>query len=114
MKEGQVLVYSKHTTAGILINENEPLLLKDMSQYVANLALAGANYEHNDFEVRTVNMCEDECANGHAHCQHLTIGCSETIPVSGGKLMLGQWQRIFLLELDRPRKRQVCLQFFGL
>lgn len=113
MREGSVLVYSRHTTAGILINENEPLLLNDMRRYIASLASADGNYDHNDFDVRTVNMCADECANGHAHCQHLTIGCSEHIPVTNGKLLLGQWQRIFLVELDHPRKRDVCLQFFG-
>ena len=113
IKEGYVLVYSRHTTAGIVINENEPLLIKDMYRYLERLASPADEYEHNDFEVRTVNMCDDECANGHAHLQHLTIGCSEHVPVMDGALSLGQWQRIFLLEMDRPRTRQVTLQFFG-
>lgn len=114
IQEGNVFVYSRHTTAGIVIQENEPLLLKDMCQHLTNLASAGGDYHHNNFDVRTVNMCEDECANGHAHCQHLLVGCSEHIPVIEGKLSLGQWQRIFLLEMDRPRTRQVTLQFMGI
>ena len=114
VKEGHVLVYSRHTTAGIVIQENEPLLIKDMAQHLTQFASAGDNYHHNNFEVRTVNMCEDECANGHAHCQHLLVGCSEQVPVMDGKLSLGQWQRIFLLEMDRPRTRQVTLQFVGI
>lgn len=114
IKEGNVFVYSRHTTAGIVINENEPLLIRDMYSHLQKLAHPGDEYDHNDFDVRTVNMCEDECANGHAHCQHLNIGCSEHVPVMDGKLSLGQWQRVFLLELDRPRKREVYLQFFGI
>lgn len=111
--EGHVLVYSHHTTAGIVVNENEPLLIKDMYRYLERLASPADEYEHNNFDIRTVNMCDDECANGHAHLQHLTVGCSEHVPIMDGKLLLGQWQRIFLLEMDRPRTRKVTLQFFG-
>jgi secondary thiamine-phosphate synthase enzyme len=58
-------------------------------------------------------MDPEECANGHSHCQHLLIGASENIPVADGRLDLGRWQRIFLLELDRPRDRQLVVQVFG-
>ncbi len=111
---GQVLVYSKHTTAAIKINENEPLLLKDVANFLDRAAPKGAYYGHNDFAIRTVNMHEDECPNGHSHCQHLILGSSETVPVIGGKIALGQWQRIFLIELDRPITRQVVVQVMGL
>lgn len=114
IREGNVFIYSRHTTAGIVVNENEPLLIKDMYRYLERLASPADDYDHNNFDVRTVNMCDDECANGHAHCQHLTIGCSEHVPVVEGKLFLGQWQRIFLLEMDRPRTREVFLQYFGI
>ncbi|MGE0488125.1 MAG: secondary thiamine-phosphate synthase enzyme YjbQ [Vulcanimicrobiota bacterium] len=114
IKEGHVLVYSRHTTAGIVLNENEPLLIKDMYRYLEKLASPAEDYEHNNFDIRTVNMCDDECANGHAHCQHLTIGCSEHVPVIEGRLALGRWQRIFLLEMDRPRTREIILQFMGI
>lgn len=111
--EGHVLVYSKHTTAGIVVQEHEPLLIQDMYAYLERLASPAGDYTHNDFSIRTVNMCDDECANGHAHCQHLTIGCSETVPFTEGRLDLGRWQRIFLLEMDRPREREIVLQFLG-
>lgn len=114
VKEGNVFIYSRHTTAGIVVNENEPLLIKDMYRYLERLASPADDYDHNNFDVRTVNMCDDECANGHAHCQHLTIGCSEHVPIMDGQLSLGQWQRIFLLEMDRPRTREVYFQFFGM
>jgi secondary thiamine-phosphate synthase enzyme len=113
VREGIALVYSRHTTAGVVINENEPLLIGDMCAFLGRLAPPDGEYAHNDFSVRTVNMCEDECANGHAHCQHLTVGCQATLPVTGGELALGTWQRIFLLEMDRPRLREVVVQVLG-
>lgn len=113
LREGQVLVYSQHTTAGIVINENEPLLIQDMYGFLERLASPAGDYTHNDFSIRTVNMCDDECANGHAHLQHLAVGCSQTVPFLEGRLDLGRWQRIFLLEMDRPRARDVVLQFLG-
>ena len=95
IKNGSVLVYSKHTTAAVRINENEPLLISDIKKVLAKIASHENSYEHNDFKKRTVNMCSGECANGHAHCQHLFLGTSETIPVIDGKMIFGLWQRIF-------------------
>jgi len=114
VKDGLVCVYSKHTTAAIKVNENEPLLIYDMEQFLSRIAPANAYYGHNDFSVRTVNMNEDECPNGHAHCQHLLLGTSETIPFSDGELQMGTWQRLFLIELDRPRSREVLVQVLGM
>jgi secondary thiamine-phosphate synthase enzyme len=110
---GHVTVFSSHTTAAIRINENEPLLLRDMARTLRQLAPANAYYEHNDFGRRTVNMNEDECANGHAHCQHLFLSTSETIPVIDGKPALGTYQRLFLIELDHPRMRRVLVTVVG-
>lgn len=113
LQEGQVLVYSKHTTAGIVVQENEPLLIQDMYAFLERVASPAGDYSHNNFDIRTVNMCDDECANGHAHLQHLLIGCSETVPFTNGRLDLGRWQRVFMLEMDRPRERDIVLQFSG-
>ena len=110
---GCVVVYCKHTTAAIKINENEPLLLRDMETFLDRVASASGYYRHNDFNLRTVNMDEDECPNGHAHCQHLLMSTSETIPIIDGELQLGRWQRVFLVELDRPRSREVIFQVLG-
>ena len=107
-------VFSSHTTAAIILNEHEPLLLNDMARVLARLAPSGDYYEHNDFSIRTVNMNDDESANGHSHCQHLVLGTSETIPVHGGQLQLGRYQRVFLVELDRARPRTVFVQTLGL
>jgi len=110
---GNVLVYSKHTTAAIKINEMEPLLLEDMARTLEHIAPRDADYRHNDFTVRTVNMNEDECPNGHAHCQHLALGTSETIPIIDGALQLGTYQRVFFIELDHPRQREFLIQVMG-
>jgi secondary thiamine-phosphate synthase enzyme len=110
---GQVTVFSSHTTAAIRINEWEPLLLRDMARMLRELAPSNAYYEHNDFGRRTVNMNDDECANGHAHCQHLFLATSETIPVIEGQMALGMYQRIFLIELDHPRMRRVLVNVVG-
>ena len=113
ISEGSVLVFTRHTTAAIEINEDEPLLMEDLKQFLLRIAPRDGNYKHNDFFIRTANMTEDECPNGHAHCQHLLLGTSETIPIVDSELLLGRWQRIFLIELDRPRERQVFIQVQG-
>ena len=113
VRKGLVSVYSLHTTAAIKINENEPLLIRDMEKFLVRLSPKDSFYNHNDFKKRTVNLCDGECANGHSHCQHLPLSASETIPIIGGKMKLGLWQRIFLVELDRARERQVVVQVLG-
>jgi secondary thiamine-phosphate synthase enzyme len=113
VREGIALVFSCHTTAAIRINENEPLLLRDMEEFLKRLAPRELYYRHNDFEIRTHNMTPEECPNAHAHLQHLLLGTSEAVPIQGGNLVLGRWQRIFLVELDRPRERKVLVQVVG-
>lgn len=118
INNGFVVIFSKHTTAAIKINEAEPLLLKDMECFLERLAPKEAYYGHNDFAIRTVHMHENECPNGHAHCQHLMLSTSEQVPVIEGKLPFGEFQRIFLVELDvemveLPKKRSVVVQILG-
>lgn len=113
VEAGIAVVFSRHTTAAIKINENEPLLIKDMEHFLGTVAPQGAYYGHNDFAIRTAHMHEDECPNGHAHCQHLTLGSSEMIPIVDGELAFGAWQRVFLVELDIPKEREVVVQIMG-
>ena len=105
--QGMVVVFSKHTTAAVVIQENEPLLLEDFKNLLEKIAPSEAKYRHNDFDVRTVHMHEDECPNGHSHCQHLVLGASETVPLVQGKMTLGEWQRVFMVELDGEKAEQV-------
>jgi secondary thiamine-phosphate synthase enzyme len=113
LQTGIAVVTSQHTTASIKINENEPELIRDMEKFLRQIAPPEVYYRHNDFSIRTINMEEDECPNAHAHCQHLLLSASESIPVLNGRLVLGKWQRIFLVELDRPRPRNVVVSFIG-
>ena len=99
--------------AAIVLNEHEPLLLNDMARALSRIAPAGDYYEHNDFSIRTVNMHDDEPANGHSHIQHLFLGASETVPIHDGAAHLGQWQSLFLVELDHARPRTIFVQAIG-
>lgn len=113
VRDGFAVVFSRHSTAGIRINEHEPLLLEDMARLLDRLAPQAESYRHDDFSVRTVNLTENERVNGHSHCRSLLLGASETVPISGGRLLLGRWQRVFLVELDGPRQRELVLQVVG-
>jgi secondary thiamine-phosphate synthase enzyme len=113
IQHGQAVVFTRHTTAAIRINENEPELLRDFVAFLERVAPQAYPYFHNDFDVRTVNMTDDECANAHAHCRQLLMATSETIPIVDGELCLGTWQRIFLVELDHGRDRSVIVQVLG-
>lgn len=114
IRAGFCVVFSRHTTAAVRINEAEPLLLDDIRQMLERVAPPDDYYRHNDLSIRTVNRVDDEDSNGHAHCQHLLMGASETVPVVDGRMALGRWQRIFLVELDRPRDRRVVVQILGI
>ena len=118
ISNGTVLVFSKHTTVAVTIQENEPLLLVDMAKMLERLSPKKADYHHNDFAIRTVHMHEDECPNGHSHSQHLTLGSSETMPIVDRNIILGEFQRIFAVELDAEKAikvggREVLVHIMG-
>lgn len=113
IKNGILNIQSLHTTATIFINEKETELLKDICNHLENLAPENENYFHDDFNVRTENICEGECANGHSHCKALHLPTSITLNIVDGKLKIGRWQRILFIELDRPRDRQIHLAILG-
>jgi secondary thiamine-phosphate synthase enzyme len=111
--EGIACVQVQHTTAGIVVNEAEPLLAGDLRRLLERLAPAGLGYAHDDL-ARRPEAPPDERLNGDAHCRAVLLGGSQTLPVAGGRLQLGQWQRVFLVELDGPRLRRVSLSVLGL
>jgi len=115
VSDGIVTILSRHTTAAVRIQEAEPLLLEDLLGFLRRLAPSNVHYQHNDFRIRTHHMHDDESPNGHSHCLQFLLGSSETVPIMDGELQLGQWQRIFLVELDGPRpKREVLVQIVGI
>ncbi len=113
IKQGFMSIQSRHTTAALLINENEPLLLQDIKHMLERIAPQQGTYLHNDFRIRTVNMQDHEDRNGHSHCKAIFLPTSQVINVVDNKLHLGKWQRILLLELDQAKKRTVSVTILG-
>lgn len=113
VKDGVINIQSLHTTMAVLINEAEPLLIADMKKLLEKLAPQTYKYMHDNFEIRTVNMCDGECANGHAHNKAIHLPASAMLNILGNKLQLGRWQRVFAVELDRSRPREIALQIMG-
>lgn len=109
---GQVLIFSRHTTTALAINENEPRLLEDIKTYLKKLAPETDSYLHNDLELRP-NIPEDEPRNAHSHLMAMTLNNSETVPIMQGKLALGTYQSILFIELDGAKERIVFVQIVG-
>lgn len=98
LAEGALLVWCPHTTAAVFVNEgHDPDVLHDIGLVLSRLAPQGLSYRHAE-------------GNSPGHLKSLLAGCSVTIPVSGGRLALGTWQRVFFAEFDGPRTRQVWVQ----
>jgi secondary thiamine-phosphate synthase enzyme len=109
---GWLNVQVRHTTAALAVNEDEPLLRSDLLRLLERLAPCAASYAHDELERRR-DVEPGERPNGHAHAKALLLRASETLNVVGGALQLGRWQRVFLLELDGPREREVSLVVIG-
>jgi octaprenyl-diphosphate synthase len=112
LKIGRVHLQSLHTTVGLAINENEPLLIRDFESLLERLAPVGAGYQHDDF-ARRIDIALDEPVNGHAHCRQILLTGFATLLVEKGELVLGRWQSVFAVELDGPRHRELALQLDG-
>ena len=110
---GFVHIQSLHTTTAIVLNEHEPLLLADFGTLLDRTAPRDAPYRHNDPNARTIPVPPDERPNGHAHCHALLLGSSASLNLAEGRLQLGRWQRLFLVELDGPRDREVSVLVLG-
>lgn len=110
---GLVNIHTLHTTTAVVVNEHEPLLLEDFAGLLARAAPTDAHYRHDDMAVRTVNLAPGERPNGHAHCRALLLGSSVSLNVADGRVQLGCWQRVFLVELDGPRVREVSVLVLG-
>jgi secondary thiamine-phosphate synthase enzyme len=110
---GLAMVQTRHTTTGLLVNENEPLLLTDFEAFFAGVATAPGGYGHDDFRRRTVNLVANERKNGHAHCCAALLRTSESVSVVDGALDLGRWQRIFLVEFDGGQRRELSVTLIG-
>ena len=113
LKDGLVVIFTRHTTTGILINEHEPLLLEDLRRLFADLAPQERAYAHDDLRRRSVNVGPNERRNGHSHCRAAFLRTSETLPVVDGALALGRWQRVFLVDFDSGQPRELTVTLLG-
>ncbi len=96
---GLVLVFTKHTTTGLIINEHEGNLLEDIVENMERLVPEGEGYKHNRID-----------RNAHSHIRaSLLLNPQVVVPVDAGELQLGPWQRIMLVELDGPRHRKATI-----
>ena len=112
VSQGHVVIFSCHTTTAVTVNEHEERLLADIKTYLRKLAPSQDRYLHNDLHLRDVPP--DEPINAHSHLMAITLGNSETVPIVAGKLALGTYQSVILVELDGPRqKRKVLIQICG-
>nr|QNO53720.1 hypothetical protein ONPGGGGH_00018 [Methanosarcinales archaeon ANME-1 ERB6] len=96
LDSGICVVFTQHTTSGIIINENETGLKNDISALLNELIPKGKGYLHDKID-----------NNAHSHLRSVLLGSSVTIPIEKGGLTLGTWQSIFFVECDGPRRREV-------
>lgn len=113
IKNGQVLVFSRHTTTALAINENESRLLQDVKVFLQKLAPESEKYLHNDLHLRG-DIPPDEPMNAHSHLMAMMLSSSEVIPIVDGKLALGTYQSVLFFELDGARRRTVFCQISGI
>ena len=109
IREGLVSIWSMHTTCTLLINEFQGALLSDIKRFLEQMVARDAEYLHND-----PNHSDCDRQNADSHLRAMLLGHSLTLQISGGEVVLGQWQRILMAELDGPRARSLRIQIFGI
>jgi len=112
VRSGFVTVFAPHSTMGVRINHNEPLLIQDFIRLLYKFAPVEEQYGHDMFELKK-DMKSDGRSNGHSHCKSLLAGVSEVIPIDKGSMVLGPRQSIFAIDFDGSRKRDVLVQVLG-
>jgi secondary thiamine-phosphate synthase enzyme len=109
IREGLVSLWSMHTTCALFINEFQTALLSDIRRFLEQMVARDAEWMHND-----PNHSDCDRMNADSHLRALLLGHNLTLQVSGGEVVLGQWQRILMAELDGPRARSLRIQIFGI
>ncbi len=103
---GTVTVFVKHTTAGVCVIEAEDGLLDDYKGFWERIVPSSIDYAH--------NRLQEEDRNGHSHVRASTLGPSLAVPFVDGRMTLGTWQRVVLIDFDtRGRTREIVVQVMG-
>ena len=127
IRNGLVTVFSREAATAVKINEHEPLLLEDLERLLANLGSVATAGAESAPPAGTEPGVPAAPGLGGPPCGGATstaarprslrpqslLGASETIPLVNGQLQFGRWQRLFLIELDRPGTREVIVQIIG-
>ena len=108
IREGIVSLWSLHTTCTLFINEFQSALLSDIRRFLEQMVARDEEWLHND-----PNHSDCDRMNADSHLRALLLGHSLTLQVSGGEVVLGQWQRVLMAELDGPRARTLRVQAWG-
>lgn len=109
VQEGLLSLWSMHTTCTVFINESQQALEADIKAYLEAMVSRSTYYRHND---PALSDCDRQ--NADSHLRAMLLGPSVTMQVSGGELVIGQWQRVLCGEMDGPRTRTIRAQVQGL
>ena len=112
--DGACVVFCRHTTCALIVNEWEDGAQEDFRRRLEAMFPVDDYYIHDDLDLRTQNLVPGERRNGQAHVMQMLMGgTSVTLPVRDGALLLGRWQRVAMIELDRPKDRMIALQMLS-
>ncbi len=103
IKEGMVLVSAMHITAAVYVNDAESGLIRDIDEWLQELAPEGPDYHHH----RTGEV------NGDAHLKNLLMHHQVILPITDGKLDLGPWQAVYYAEFDGQRRKRAIIKVMG-
>ncbi len=109
VREGLANLGSMHTTCAVFINEAQSALHRDIKSFLEQVVARDAEWLHND-----PDHSDCDRFNADSHLRAMLLGHSLALQVSGGEVVLGQWQRILVAELDGPRARTLRLQVMGI
>jgi secondary thiamine-phosphate synthase enzyme len=109
VREGLLSLWSMHTTFTVFINESQPALDLDMKAFLEEVVARTKYYRHND-----PNHSDCDRQNADSHLRAMLLGHSVTMQISGGELVIGQWQRVLCGEMDGPRTRTIRAQVQGI
>ena len=109
VRDGIVSLWSLHTTCALFINEAQRALHTDIIRALETIVAREAPWLHND-----PDHSDCDRFNADSHLRAMLLGHSVTLQIAGGELVLGQWQRILMAELDGPRSRTLRVQVMGL
>jgi secondary thiamine-phosphate synthase enzyme len=113
ISNGNVLIFSPHTTCCVLVAAAASTRAA-IEQLAGHVAPEDAYYAHDDLDIRTENLVENESPNAPAHLTHIFLGkASECIPITEGELALEKDARVLFVELDSSRQRRYCVQVMG-